>query len=85
MSRKNYCGSGSLERLFDGSYVLDRGDAPAVGLEYASLALVVSRKLRRRKGRTPNGVSQSLPWSLTAERRAELASPKASMPINDSS
>ena len=36
-------------------------------------------------GRVPQDVSQFLPWNLTAERRAELTSPEASVPINDSS
>ena len=36
-------------------------------------------------GRVPQDVAQFLPWNLTAERCAELTSPEASVPINDSS
>lgn len=36
-------------------------------------------------GRVPQDIAQLLPWNLTADRRAELTSPEASVPTNDSS
>ncbi len=36
-------------------------------------------------GQVPKDIEKFLPWNLTAERRAELTSPKASSPINDTS
>jgi len=36
-------------------------------------------------GRVPEDVKRFLPWNLTADCRAELTSPEASVPINDSS
>jgi transposase len=86
MSRKNYYGSGSLW---------------SVCLTAAMFSIVATLKqwgLNPRRwlswylescaaagGRVPEDVAQFLPWNLTAQRCAELTSPEASVPINDSS
>ena len=86
MSRKNYYGSGSLW---------------SVCLTAAMFSIVATLKqwgLNPRRwlswylkscaatgGRVPEDVGQFLPWNLTTERCAELTSPEASVPINDSS
>ena len=86
MGRKNYFGSGALW---------------SVCLTAAMFSIVATLKQwninpRRwlfwylescaaQNGRVPQDVAQFLPWNLTAQRRAELTSPKASVPINDSS
>ena len=86
MSRKNYYGCGSLW---------------SVCLTAAMFSIVATLKqwgLNPRRwlswylescaatgSRTPEDVGQFLPWNLTAERCAELTSPAATVPINDTS
>ncbi len=86
MSRKNYYGSGSLW---------------SVCLTAAMFSIVASLKqwgFNPRRwlswylescaaagSRVPEDVARFLPWNLTAQRCAELTSPEASVPINDSS
>ena len=86
MGRKNYFGSGSLW---------------SVCLTAAMFSIVATLKqwnINPRRwlswylescaaagSRVPNDIERFLPWNLTTERRAELTSPKASVPINDTS
>ncbi|KKL76244.1 hypothetical protein LCGC14_2046820, partial [marine sediment metagenome] len=86
MGRKNYYGSGSLW---------------SVRLTAAMFSIVATLKqwnVNPRRwlswylescaaagSRVPEDVQRFLPWNLTADRRAELTSPEASVPINDSS
>ena len=86
MGRKNYYGSGSLW---------------SVCLTAAMFSIVATLKqwnVNPRRwlswylescaaagSRVPEDIEQFLPWNLTADRRAELTSPEASVPINDSS
>ncbi|MEA3342268.1 MAG: IS66 family transposase, partial [Chloroflexota bacterium] len=86
MGRKNYYGSGSLW---------------SVCLTAAMFSIVATLKqwnVNPRRwlswylescagagSRVPEDVQRFLPWNLTADRRAELTSPEASVPINDSS
>jgi transposase len=86
MGRKNYYGSGSLW---------------SVCLTAAMFSIVATLKqwnVNPRRwlswylescaaagSRVPEDVERFLPWNLTADRRAELTSPEASVPINDSS
>jgi len=35
--------------------------------------------------RVPNDFERFLPWNLTAQRRAQLTTPEATVPINDAS
>ena len=86
MGRKNYYGCGSLwsvcltAAMFSIVATLKQwGLNPCRWLSWylESCAATGSR--------TPEDVGQFLPWNLTAERCAELTSPEASVPINDSS
>ncbi len=86
MGRKNYYGSGSLW---------------SVCLTAAMFSIVATLKqwnVNPRRwlawylescaaagSRVPEDVERFLPWNLTADRRAELTSPTAAVPINDSS
>jgi len=86
MSRKNYYGSGSLW---------------SVCLTAAMFSIVTTLKQWRLNprgwlswylkscaaagSRVPDDIDQFLPWNLSAERRAELTTPEATVPINDSS
>jgi transposase len=86
MGRKNYFGSGSLW---------------SVCLTASMFSIVATLKqwnINPRRwfswylencagagSRVPKDIEQFLPWNLTTERRAELTSPKASAPINDTS
>jgi transposase len=86
MGRKNYFGSGSLW---------------SVCLTAAMFSIVATLKqwnINPRRwlswylescaaagSRVPKDIERFLPWNLTTERRAELTSPKASAPINDTS
>ena len=86
MGRKNYFGSGSLW---------------SVCLTAAMFSIVATWKQWKINprgwlswylqscaavgSRVPKDVERFLPWNLTTQRRAELTSPKASAPINDTS
>ena len=86
MGRKNYFGSGSLW---------------SVCLTAAMFSIVATLKqsnLNPRRwlswylescaaagSRVPEDIERFLPWNLTAKRRAELTSPEASVPVNDTS
>ena len=86
MGRKNYYGSGSL------------WSACLTAAMFSIVATLKQWGLNPRRwlswylescaaagGRVPEDVAQFLPWNLTAARCAELTSPEASVPINDSS
>jgi len=86
MGRKNYFGSGSLwsvcltAGMFSIVATLKQWDInPRRWLSWylESCAAAGSR--------VPTDGERFLPWNLTMERRAELTSPKASVPINDTS
>ena len=86
MGRKNYFGSGSLW---------------SVCLTAAKFSVVATLKqwnVNPRRwlswylescaaagSRVPEDIERFLPWNLVAERRAELTSPEASVPVNDTS
>jgi hypothetical protein len=86
MGRKNYYGSGSLW---------------SVCLTAAMFSIVATLKqwhLNQRRwlswylessaaagGRAPDNIQPFLPWNLRADRRAELTTPEAIVPINDTS
>ncbi len=86
MSRKNYYGSGSL------------WSACLTAAMFSIVATLKQWGLNPRRwlswylescaaagSRVPEDIERFLPWNLTAESRAELTSPEASVPINDSS
>ena len=86
MGRKNYYGSGSLWSVC------------LTAAMFSILATLKQWGLNRRRwlswylescaaagSRVPDDIEQFLPWNLTAQRRAELTAPAATVPINDSS
>ncbi|HUT12883.1 MAG TPA: IS66 family transposase [Thermoguttaceae bacterium] len=86
MGRKNYYGSGSLWSVC------------LTAAMFSILATLKQWGLNRRRwlswylescaaagSRAPDDIEQFLPWNLTADRRAELTTPEATVPINDSS
>ena len=86
MGRKNYYGSGSLwsvcltAAMFSIVATLQQWNVnPRRWLSWYLESCAAAG------GRVPEDVERFLPWNLTADRRAELTSPEASVPINDSS
>jgi transposase len=86
VSRKNYYGCGSLwsvcltAAMFSIVATLKQWDLnPRRWLSWYLESCAAAG------GRAPENASQFLPWNLTAQRRTELTSSKALMPINDSS
>ncbi len=86
MGRKNYYGSGSLwsvcltAAMFSIVATLKQWTVnPRRWLSWYLESCAASGS------RVPEDVERFLPWNLTADRRAELTSPEASVPINDSS
>ena len=86
MGRKNYYGSGSLWSVC------------LTAAMFSILATLKPWRLNPRGwlswylkscaaagSRVPHDIDQFLPWNLTAQRRAELTTPEATVPINDSS
>jgi len=86
MGRKNYFGSGSLWSVC------------LTASMFSIVATLKQWKINPRRwlswylescaaagSRVPKDLGRFLPWNLTTERRAELTSPKASAPINDTS
>lgn len=86
MGRKNYFGSGSL------------GSVCLTAAMFSIVATLKQWNINPRRwlswylescaaagSRVPKDIERFLPWNLTTERRAELTSPKASAPINDTS
>ena len=86
MGRKNYFGSGSLWSVC------------LTAAMFSIVATLKQWKINPRRwlswylescaaagSRVPKDIERFLPWNLTPERRAELTSPKASVPINDTS
>ncbi len=86
MGRKNYFGSGSLWSVC------------LTAAMFSIVATLKQWKINPRRwlswylescaaagSRPPEDIERFFPWNLTTERRAELTSPKASPPINDTS
>jgi transposase len=86
MGRKNYYGSGSLWSVC------------LTAAMFSILATLKQWGLNRRRwlswylescaaagNGVPDDIEQFLPWNLTTQRRAELTTPEATVPINDSS
>ena len=86
MGRKNYYGSGSLWSVcLTAAMFSIVATLKQWGLNPCRWLWWYLESCAAAGSRVPDDIEQFLPWNLTAERRAELSTPEAAVPINDSS